>query len=74
MDRIPVECIVTMNHQEITPIKVRYENNDERVVIKIDRILKRDKKSTMPYMDHPEKQSIHINVKLSYQKQGSLSL
>lgn len=53
MDRISVECIAQMNHKEITPVKVRYEHNDERVIIKIDKILQRDKKSTMPYMDHP---------------------
>lgn len=42
-----------MNHKEITPVKVRYEVNDESVIIKVDRTLRRDKKSTMPYMDHP---------------------
>lgn len=52
MDRIPVECIVIMNQKQITPLKVRYEVNEERVVIKVDRILQRDKKVSMANMDH----------------------
>lgn len=51
MDRIPVECIAIMNHKEITPLKVRYEVDEERIVVKVDRILQRDKKATMPNMN-----------------------
>jgi len=53
MDRIPVECIVKMSHKEITPLRVRYESNEERIVINVDRILQRDKKVVMPNMNQP---------------------
>lgn len=51
MDRIPVECIAVMSHKEITPLKVRYEVSDARIVVKVDRILQRNKRTVMPNMN-----------------------
>jgi hypothetical protein len=53
MNRKPVECIVIMNHNKITPLRVRYEVNDESVVVKVDRIMQTDKKTVMPSMNNP---------------------
>lgn len=49
--RIPVECIAIMNHKEIRPLRIRYEVKDESIVVKIDRILQRDKKNVRQNMN-----------------------
>jgi hypothetical protein len=51
--RTPVECIAIMNQESITPLKVRYEVNDESQVIKVEKILLRDKKTVFPTMNQP---------------------
>lgn len=53
MERIAVECIVKMKDKEIAPLRLRYEDHDGAHVVKVDRILQQDKKTTMAYMDHP---------------------
>jgi hypothetical protein len=40
-----------MNHKEITPLKVRYEVSEERIIVKVDRILQRNKRIVMPNMN-----------------------
>jgi hypothetical protein len=61
MDSIPVQCITIMKHDQITPIRVKYEIQDESHVVKVDRILARDKKKVFANMNQP--QSIEYSFK-----------
>jgi hypothetical protein len=53
MNKISVECITVMNHKEITPMRVRYEDDEGAHVIKVEKILVRNKKPVMPSMSNP---------------------
>lgn len=54
MSRIPVECIAVMNSKEIKPLRVRYETNDGKQVVNVDKILVKDKKTVFPTMNRPK--------------------
>ena len=51
MARVPVECIAIMNHKAIKPLRVRYEVDDESIVVNVDKIFVSDKKNVMPNMN-----------------------
>lgn len=51
MNRIPVECIVEMKPDGMKPMRIRYEDEDVTHVVKVYRILQRNKKLAMPTMN-----------------------
>ena len=51
MYKIPIECIAEMKPNNIKPMRIRYEDDEGAHVVKVDRILKRDKKTIMPNMN-----------------------
>jgi hypothetical protein len=53
VNKVPVECITVMNNKEITPLRIRFEDDAGAHVVKIDRILQRDKKTVFPTMNKP---------------------
>lgn len=54
MNKIPVECIAESSLEGVfTPIKVRFFNQDESNVLKIDKVLLRDKKTIFADNNRP---------------------
>lgn len=53
MNRIPVECIALMNPNEIRPLRVRYEVKDRKQVVRVDRIIQKDKDTVFATMNKP---------------------